>query len=272
MGSFNVGCGISNTPVSPGEKVAIMIIGRNRMLDYYDEHPGVFYGSSLVHSNTLYRPLFPAIHATYDDYGNFTNIEPSPVNAVIEKHFNAPIADIINAVGDDWEAKEIREKRIDSAPQLASLEEKSLFVYRPEVFTELKDFIHKRSDVFDSIRLGDEKSWEVFTGSLAVDEYGFANPQHTHPNPINEFVENETNYPYGGKEIIHLGVEGMKHPLLDWFYLVKVMEMTNHIFHPTYCGEQHGDWEVTQKLSELTQKVVAQREEWDEDFDEDDEL
>jgi hypothetical protein len=268
MGSFNLACGISNTSVSPGERVGIVIISPNNLLDFEYEHPGKFYGSSLRHSNTLYKPVFPAIYAEYDDYGQFTNIEPSPVTKFLENYLETPIADILNEVGADWE-KEL-------TPQLKALKTASLFLYRPDVFDGLKTFMQSRGHIFDNIRLGDDKSWETFQGSLTLDQYGFPNPSRTRPNPINEFIEGETNYPTDGSLVVELGVDDMKQSILDWYYLVRVMEATNHIFHPTYSGEQHGDWEVTRELTKLTQHVVSQRESLDdddfEDFDEDDEL
>jgi hypothetical protein len=272
MGSFNLACGISNTSVSPGERVGVVLISPNKLLEFEHEHPGKFYGPALVHSNTLYKPVFPAIYAKYDDYGQFTDIEPSPITKLLESLLEAPISDILNEVGADWE-KEL-------TPQLKALQTTSFFLYRPDVFDGLKNFMQSRGHIFDNIRLGDDKSWEVFQGSLVLDQYGFPNPSRVRQNPINEFIEGETNFPVDGSLVVELGVDDMKQSILDWYYLVRVMEATNHIFHPTYSGEQHGDWETTQKLAELTQKIVAQREIWDEDddfdededFDEDDEL
>jgi hypothetical protein len=184
----------------------------------------------------------------------------------MEETFGTPISDILKKVGADWDE--------ELTPQLEELKTASFFIYRPDVFNELKNFMQERGDIFDNIRLGDDESWKTFQSSLTPDEYGFPNPSRTRMNPVNQFLEDETNYPVGGKEVISLGADEMKQPVLDWYYLVRIMEATNHIFHPTYCGEQDGDWEVTQKLSELTQSIAGKREIWDEDedFDEDDEL
>lgn len=268
MGSFNLACGISNTSVASGERVGILIISPNKLLEFEHEHPGKFYGSSLRYCNTLYKPVFPAIYAKYDDYGRFTDIEQSPVTKFLEEWLETPISDILNEIGADWE-KEL-------TPELKAFKTTSLFLYRPDVFDGLKNFMQSRGQIFDNIRLGDDKSWETFQGSMTLDKYGFPNPSRTRPNPINEFVEGETNYPTDGSLIIELATDEMKQSILDWYYLVRIMEATNHIFHPTYSGEQHGDWEVTQELTKLTQHVVSQREGLDEedfeDFDEDDEL
>lgn len=69
MGSWNETCGISQTPIQPGDPVVLFILNKtNRHLAS---------GGTLFYPNDLYQPIAPAIFGIYDDFSRLDNIQTS---------------------------------------------------------------------------------------------------------------------------------------------------------------------------------------------------
>lgn len=100
MGSFNVGCGISNLSIDEGDKVGFVLLMPPMPFPpsgYTRSNQG---GKSFeTYSTDNYRPFLPAVYGTYGDYGSIENIEESDTTRLLETIFKRPIADILGAVG-----------------------------------------------------------------------------------------------------------------------------------------------------------------------------
>lgn len=93
MGSFDVGCGLSNLTIHYGDKAGFLILGKlPRQRDAYPEP-----GDSLV-LDSGYLPFLPPVFGTYDDYGRIRSIEASTTTKVLEKLFDRPIETVMDCI------------------------------------------------------------------------------------------------------------------------------------------------------------------------------
>ena len=101
MGSFNIGCGMSNLSINGGDKVGFTILGK--ALDYQRMSRYSFPDTHTfrVYTTDDYRPFLPPVYGVYDDYGRISDLEESVTTSVIEAIFRRPALDVINAIGSD---------------------------------------------------------------------------------------------------------------------------------------------------------------------------
>lgn len=101
MGSFNVGCGISNLTIHEGDRIGFQLI--KPVKDYLAESKLARSGDGgrtfYIYCTDLNQSFFPPVYGTYGDYGNIENITPSLTVDVLEELFRRPLADIINTLG-----------------------------------------------------------------------------------------------------------------------------------------------------------------------------
>lgn len=85
MGSFNVGCGISNLSVNEGDKIGFVILKKSSPLERDSVNTG--------HHNNLdyFMPVLPPVFGVYGDYGRMDNIERSVTVEIIEDKFGMPV-------------------------------------------------------------------------------------------------------------------------------------------------------------------------------------
>lgn len=95
MGSFNLGCGISNLSINEGDVVGLSIIVPSS--NSRDESSKLLY----FYTNDLYSIHLPPIYGEYDDYGGLDLIETSRTTELLEDTFKKPVADLIKAIGSD---------------------------------------------------------------------------------------------------------------------------------------------------------------------------
>ncbi len=89
MGSFNVGCGLSNLAIHEGDKIGLLFLTPQ---PNYDRNQRVPIGKAYqIYCTDKYLPYLPPIFGQYDDYGQISNIEESPTTLLLEKMFNRPI-------------------------------------------------------------------------------------------------------------------------------------------------------------------------------------
>lgn len=95
MGSFNVGCGISNLSINEGEKAGFVLLA-----------PSVTHRSNRdvarrlqIYSTDFFEPFLPPVFGIYDDYGRLASVKSSVTTDVIESIFQKPAQSFINAVG-----------------------------------------------------------------------------------------------------------------------------------------------------------------------------
>lgn len=100
MGSFNVGCGISNLSIEEGDNTGFMIIGKPKEYDTgYPKSMG--HAPFYTYGTDVYRPFMPPVFGKYDDYGRISDIRPSVTTEVIENIFRRPIADVLAVISCD---------------------------------------------------------------------------------------------------------------------------------------------------------------------------
>lgn len=85
MGSFNVGCGISNLSINEGDKMGFVILKKSSPLERDSVNMG--------HHNNLdyFMPVLPPVFGVYGDYGGMENIERSVTVEIIEDKFGVPL-------------------------------------------------------------------------------------------------------------------------------------------------------------------------------------
>lgn len=89
MGSFNVACGISGASINDGERTGMVPIIPQKF-KYMSKW---FFGGC-----DRYIPVSPPIYGEYNDYGNLTNIEPSPVVEYLEQAYGMPIETLLECM------------------------------------------------------------------------------------------------------------------------------------------------------------------------------
>lgn len=93
MGSFDVGCGLSNLTIHCGDRAGFLILDRSPR--YNSDFPSP--GKSLI-LDSGYLPFLPPVFGTYDDYGRIRNITPSTTTQVLEKLFGRPIEVVMDCL------------------------------------------------------------------------------------------------------------------------------------------------------------------------------
>lgn len=92
MGSFNVGCGISNLSINEGDKMGFVILKKSSPLVRSDVTMG--------HRSNLdyFMPVLPPIYGMYGDYGRMEDIERSVTVEIIEDKFGMPVDDFMDCL------------------------------------------------------------------------------------------------------------------------------------------------------------------------------
>ena len=100
MGSFDVGCGISNLAVHYGDKVGFVIIDRSTGTesDFWKRRRGT---AMHIYSSDMYQAMFPPVFATYDDYGSVRDVEKSTTTDLIESFFRRPMKVVIDCINEN---------------------------------------------------------------------------------------------------------------------------------------------------------------------------
>lgn len=93
MGSFDVGCGLSNLTIHYGDRAGFLILDERARYREDRNSPG----KSLTFGDD-YLPFLPPVFGTYDDYGRIRNITPSTTTAVLEKIFGRPIEVVMDCL------------------------------------------------------------------------------------------------------------------------------------------------------------------------------
>jgi hypothetical protein len=103
MGSFNVGCGISNLSISEGDKIGFILMkgvedyeNAARRRSFQPPESRAF----RVYATDDYVPFLPPVFGVYDDYGHITDVEESVTTRLIEEFFQRPTEAVLNAVGE----------------------------------------------------------------------------------------------------------------------------------------------------------------------------
>lgn len=98
MGSFNVGCGMSNLMINAGDDIGLVILGKPRYSGMPPAGRGV---THLMRPNMALKPFLPPVYGTYDDYGNIVDIRPSPTTQILESIFARPVDTVLRCIGVD---------------------------------------------------------------------------------------------------------------------------------------------------------------------------
>ena len=94
VGSFDVGCGLSNLTIHYGDEAGFLIL--NKLPSGYGEDPST--GRSFL-SGSEYLPFLPPVFGVYDDYGRMRQIRASTTTQVLEKLFDRPIEVVMDCLG-----------------------------------------------------------------------------------------------------------------------------------------------------------------------------
>jgi hypothetical protein len=274
MGSFSVSCGISGLPVNAGKRVGLVLVTLKRTLGARytrDKEPNLYRGSQYVYPTDNFCPIFPAIYGTYDDYGRLENIERGPVIELIENYYGMPIDDVLKAIGDNWQSREIQKKYPDNEV-VKTLEYVHNFFYLPEIFEQMKAFVRKDPWLYASEYWDVSKHWEDFLTCYREEEDGRPKYWSVHDQPVIDFLRKNTAFPLGLEKLTVFAVDGMKEPVVDLQDLTSVLTSINRVYQPTFCGEQVGNWKASQLLNELSaQEIKKALEELEDEDDWDDE-
>lgn len=93
VGSFDVGCGLSNLTIHCGDRAGFLILGK--LPEYKSDYSSP--GKSLILDGG-YLPFLPPVFGTYDDYGRLRNIALSITTTVLEKLFDRPIEVVMDCL------------------------------------------------------------------------------------------------------------------------------------------------------------------------------
>lgn len=75
MGSWDASCGLTYTPICPGERAVVQLMVKNPA---YSENEAMLGGS--CYPNEYYKPFLTPLHGQYIDYGCFLIDEEEPLN------------------------------------------------------------------------------------------------------------------------------------------------------------------------------------------------
>lgn len=100
MGSFDVGCGISNLAIHMGDKVGFILIEKNTKgeSDFWTRNRGT---AMNIYTTDMYQPMFPPVFAVYDDYGRVAEVEKSTTTEMLEVFFRRPVNVVIDCVNEN---------------------------------------------------------------------------------------------------------------------------------------------------------------------------
>lgn len=96
MGSFFVGCAISNLAIGDNDRIGFMIIGKPK--NYGDLYPDKPQRPFYTYNTDLYKPFLPPIFGQYADYGDIDRIRPSATTELIETMFHRPVKTVLDAI------------------------------------------------------------------------------------------------------------------------------------------------------------------------------
>jgi len=96
MGSFNVGCGISNLSIHEGDRAGFVLLTPTKG---YRSNPAAP-RKMQIYATDFFTPFLPPVYGTYDDYGRLDKLEPSATTEVIEAIFLKPALAVVNAAAD----------------------------------------------------------------------------------------------------------------------------------------------------------------------------
>lgn len=99
MGSFNVGCAISNLSIDPGDKIGFMIMGKPKV--HLTHYPPKRDRSFYTYANDLYKPFLPPVFGEYGDYGRIEGIVPSVTTELLERLLRKPLDVIMSIIAYD---------------------------------------------------------------------------------------------------------------------------------------------------------------------------
>lgn len=92
MGSFDVGCAVSNLAIHEGDEIGFMLLRAK-------EHGFEDSLKHRLHSTDDYEPFLPPIYGEYGDYGDLVKLQKSNVTKTIEAIFKRPAEKVIDAIG-----------------------------------------------------------------------------------------------------------------------------------------------------------------------------
>lgn len=95
MGSFTVGCGISNLAINEGDEVGFSILSPSIKFRYGKENYGQSY---YIYPTDLFEPFLPPVYGKYDDYGNITEVQESLTTKLLENMFHKPAEVVLNCI------------------------------------------------------------------------------------------------------------------------------------------------------------------------------
>lgn len=95
MGSFDVGCGLSNLTIHCGDEAGFLILNQTRTRPQYGDYPSS--GKAFLSSGT-HLPFLPPVFGVYDDYGRLRDIRPTITTQILEKLFDRPIQVVMDCI------------------------------------------------------------------------------------------------------------------------------------------------------------------------------
>lgn len=106
MGSFNVGCGISNLSINDGDEVGFVILDKGGKYDPTSLFANETYlvnpsPTSYTYSTDLFSPFFPPVFGSYNGFGGVEDVNPSLTTNVLESIFGADIEKILLCISCD---------------------------------------------------------------------------------------------------------------------------------------------------------------------------
>lgn len=92
MGSFDVGCAVSNLAIHEGDEIGFMLL-----------RPKAHHSSESfkhrIYATDDFEPFLPPVYGEYGDYGDLVKIQESNVTVAIEEIFKRPADKVIGAIG-----------------------------------------------------------------------------------------------------------------------------------------------------------------------------
>lgn len=95
MGSFNVGCGISNLSIEMGDDIGFLILTKGTGNERRAPDMGT---ATFIYGDEMFKPYAPPVFGHYGDYGIVEAIEKSKTTEFLEKKFSRPIENIIECI------------------------------------------------------------------------------------------------------------------------------------------------------------------------------
>jgi len=92
MGSFDVGCAVSNLAIHEGDEIGFMLL--REKANHYAEPL-----KHRIYATDDYEPFLPPVYGKYGDYGDLVEIQESNVTKTIEAIFKRPAEKVVEAIG-----------------------------------------------------------------------------------------------------------------------------------------------------------------------------